>query len=243
MRTRARIIFAGLVLAIALAGGVAYATIPEASGVINACYRTSLDDQKGQLRLVDDPASCRNNELPIHWNQEGPQGIQGIQGIQGLQGIQGIQGIQGETGPTGPEGPKGDTGDTGAPGADGMNGTDGEDGQPGTNGTNGVDGAPGANGTNGTDGVSVTSALEAAGPNCANGGSKFTAANGTRYACNGAPGPAGTGLPQAYTKNETADTTFGGETPGTVVIIARSVPAGSYVVNADLAVLQHGPRA
>jgi hypothetical protein len=40
--------------------------------------------------------------------------------------------------------------------------------------------------------VSVTSAPEPAGVNCANGGSKFTAAgNAVTYACNGAPGSGG----------------------------------------------------
>jgi hypothetical protein len=94
----------------AIAGGVAYATIPDEAGVINGCYRTSLDDQRGQLRVVDDPASCRSNEVAIHWNQKGTQGIQGIQG---------------ETGATGPQGPKGDKGDTGETGPAGTNGTNG----------------------------------------------------------------------------------------------------------------------
>ena len=58
-------------------------------------------------------------------------------------------------------------------------------------GTPGTPGTPGTNGTNGTDGVSVTSATEAAGANCADGGSKFTAANGVTYACNGAKGDKG----------------------------------------------------
>ena len=58
-------------------------------------------------------------------------------------------------------------------------------------GTPGMPGTPGTNGTNGTDGVSVTSATEAAGANCADGGSKFTAANGVTYACNGAKGDKG----------------------------------------------------
>jgi hypothetical protein len=50
---------------LAVAAGVAYATIPDATGVINGCYRTSLDDQRGQLRVVDDPSSCRSNETAI----------------------------------------------------------------------------------------------------------------------------------------------------------------------------------
>jgi hypothetical protein len=52
-------------------------------------------------------------------------------------------------------------------------------------------GPPGQDGTNGKDGVSVTSATEPPGANCANGGSKFTAANGVTYACNGAKGDKG----------------------------------------------------
>jgi len=55
-------------------------------------------------------------------------------------------------------------------------------GPPGQNGTNG---------TNGTNGVSVTAATEPAGANCPTGGSKFTAANGVTYACNGVKGDDG----------------------------------------------------
>ena len=58
----------------------------------------------------------------------------------------------------------------------------GPPGVPGTNGTNG---------THGSNGISVTSATEPAGANCADGGSKFTAANGVTYACNGAKGDKG----------------------------------------------------
>jgi hypothetical protein len=67
-----------------------------------------------------------------------------------------------------------------------QKGQQGIQGSPGTNGTNGQDGQDGA------DGASVTSELEPAGANCTNGGSKFTAANGVTYACNGADG-AGSG--------------------------------------------------
>ncbi len=57
-----------------------------------------------------------------------------------------------------------------------------QQGPAGTNGTNG---------TNGHDGASVSSEVEAAGTNCAAGGSKFTAANNVTYACNGEQGVAG----------------------------------------------------
>jgi hypothetical protein len=55
----------------------------------------------------------------------------------------------------------------------------------------GPQGLRGANGIDGADGVSVTSTTEPAGANCADGGSKFTAANGVTYACNGAKGDQG----------------------------------------------------
>jgi hypothetical protein len=61
-----------------------------------------------------------------------------------------------------------------------------------------VQGPRGDPGTNGSNGQSVTATvLAVADPNCPFGGSQFTAANGTTYACNGAdgqpgaPGPAG----------------------------------------------------
>jgi len=70
-------------------------------------------------------------------------------------------------------------GQDGAPGAPGATGPAGPAGPAGKDGTNGTDGK---------DGISVSSAVEPAGTNCANGGSKFTAANGVTYACNGSDG-------------------------------------------------------
>jgi hypothetical protein len=54
-----------------------------------------------------------------------------------------------------------------------------------------VQGASGSAGATGANGVSVTSAVEPVGANCAKGGSKFTASNGVTYACNGAAGATG----------------------------------------------------
>jgi hypothetical protein len=69
--------------------------------------------------------------------------------------------------------------------------------QRGQQGLPGPQGAKGEKGDPGKDGVGVTSANEPAGTKCAYGGSAFTAANGTTYACNGAPGLAG-GLPALH---------------------------------------------
>jgi hypothetical protein len=142
--TRGRAAFLVALLALATAGGVAYATIPDSNGVYTACMLNGV----GTIRLIDKslPPSnrmshCRSGrETEINWNQTGPKGEQGLPGV------------------------------------------DGTDGPPGK------------------DGVSVTSAPEPAGANCASGGSKFTSASGATYACNGAageqgprgdPGPAG----------------------------------------------------
>ena len=107
----------------------------------------------------------------------------------------------------GPEGPPGPAGVAGADGFVGMNGQDGQDGLPGAPGAVGPAGADGANGRDGRDGANgapgapgapgaavVTVALPAGDATCAQGGAKFTDANGTvTYACSGAGGGGGSG--------------------------------------------------
>jgi hypothetical protein len=80
-------------------------------------------------------------------------------------------------------------------GKNGKNGTNGTNGTNGAQGPAGEKGAAGTNGTIGKDGVSVASSTEPKGANCKEGGSKFVAANGTTYACNGSPWTAGGTLP------------------------------------------------
>jgi hypothetical protein len=94
------------------------------------------------------------------------QGPTGPQGPAGPQGSQGMQGPKGDTGATGNTGPKGDQG---------------------------IQGPPGPQGTPGSNGVSVISSGLGIGQdtNCPYGGSKFIAASGTTYACNGAKGDQG----------------------------------------------------
>ena len=83
---RGRRVVIAVVAIFALAGGIAYAAIPDAAGVIQGCYRTSNDDQKGQLRVVESAASCRTNELPIQWNVTGAPGARGPAGEDGSDG-------------------------------------------------------------------------------------------------------------------------------------------------------------
>ena len=73
----------GLVLAacIIVAGGVAVASIPDGSGVIHGCYRTSSGHD---LRVIDSSTeSCTSNEVALNWNQTGPQGATGATGPAG----------------------------------------------------------------------------------------------------------------------------------------------------------------
>ncbi len=46
--------------------------IPDASGVIHACYRSN-----GVLRLVNGAGDCKKYETALSWRQAGPQGIPG----------------------------------------------------------------------------------------------------------------------------------------------------------------------
>lgn len=81
------------VAGISLLGIIAYASIPDAGGVIHGCYKTS----NGSLRVIDSAAvQCDpKNETPISWNQAGTQGPQGVQGEQGPIGPEGPAGAQG----------------------------------------------------------------------------------------------------------------------------------------------------
>jgi hypothetical protein len=56
-------------------GGIAYASIPDGSGVIHGCYGNS----NGQLRVIDDAQqTCKNQETPLDWNAQGPPGPSGL---------------------------------------------------------------------------------------------------------------------------------------------------------------------
>jgi Collagen triple helix repeat (20 copies) len=100
MRVLSRMCLPALVI-LAVAGGVAYATIPDGGGVIHACY----DKQSGQVRIFD-PAGgaikgCGKTEAETSWSQTGPQGPAGTAGAQGTQGPKGDPGSPGSQGPQG----------------------------------------------------------------------------------------------------------------------------------------------
>jgi hypothetical protein len=161
----------------------------------------------------------------------GPQGPAGDTGATGAPGPQGPTGAQGSTGPTGDQGATGDQGPTGDPGATGAQGPQGDKGDPGDTGPQGTTGPAGPAGA---DGVSVTSTRLAAGDeNCPNGGSSFTAANGTTYACNGTSGslggPLGQSAASVYSTSALAVVPEAGRTlvPGLTQTV--TVPANSLV--------------
>ena len=68
----------------------------------------------------------------------------------------------------------------------------GQQGPPGPQGAKGEPGAAGKDGAPGKDGVSVTTAAEAAGPNCAAGGVRLASVTGIAYICHGKDGRDGT---------------------------------------------------
>lgn len=64
-----------MVLTAGMAGGIAYASIPDPAGVIHGCYQKS----NGNLRVIDTQAGgkCGSTENPLGWNQTGPAGPRG----------------------------------------------------------------------------------------------------------------------------------------------------------------------
>lgn len=74
------------------AAGVAWASIPDANGVIHGCYQyTTTNGNYGKLRVFDTAKSggCNSLEKPLNWNQRG---------------VTGPTGATGSIGPTGPTG-------------------------------------------------------------------------------------------------------------------------------------------
>jgi hypothetical protein len=66
---------AGALAASALAGGVAWAAIPDSSGVIQGCYNSG-----GNLKVVSE-LPCPHGYTSLPWNQQGPKGDPGLDGV------------------------------------------------------------------------------------------------------------------------------------------------------------------
>lgn len=144
-------------IATAAVAGIARAAIPDANGVIKACYAKN----GGALRVAD-TGTCKSTEISISWNQIGPAGmtwrgewasgtsyqVRDAVLYQGSSYIA-IFANQGSTPPNSnwmllaSGGAKGDKGDTGAIGATGAQGPTGPQGPQGPEGPTGATGAAG----------------------------------------------------------------------------------------------------
>jgi hypothetical protein len=73
---------AAAAMAVAITGGaLAYASIPDANGVIHGCYTV----KGGALRVIDTAKgqTCATGQHALNWNQKGPQGPPGPAGVSG----------------------------------------------------------------------------------------------------------------------------------------------------------------
>ena len=131
MHVSKKLITAITSILVVAAGSAAFAAIPDAGGVIHACYLKS----GGSIRVIDATTmTCKATESALDWNQQGQQG---------LPGPQGPKGDTGAAGPAGPAGPQGAKGDTGAKGETGATGAAGPKGDTGPAGPAGPKGDPG----------------------------------------------------------------------------------------------------
>src|SRR6478735_1118084 len=89
----------GLVVGVGAAvAGIAYASIPDANGVIHGCYNSD----NGALRVFGkskDFQQCNTGEKALDWSQTGPTGPTGPTGLTGQRGGTGPTGATGATGP------------------------------------------------------------------------------------------------------------------------------------------------
>lgn len=141
-----RFVRLGLLIGVlfALAGGIAYATIPDANGVIHGCYTNQAVQGQHALWVADSTCPAGSTALP--WNQQGRRGPTGPAGARGATGPAGPRGGAGPTGPGGPQGWRGATGPQGPNGARGATGPGGPEGQRGDRGPTGPAGPPGGGG-------------------------------------------------------------------------------------------------
>jgi Phage Tail Collar Domain/Collagen triple helix repeat (20 copies) len=133
MRMRSKVgLAAATSLAALIAGSIAWATVPDANGVIHGCYSKAT----GKLRVTDaanaklKPCSM-SREVAVEWSRQGATGAAGPAGAAGSPGATGSAGATGLHGATGDAGATGATGATGEQGAKGETGATGPQGPAG----------------------------------------------------------------------------------------------------------------
>ena len=101
---RPAVVALAIVGALLVAGGIAYATIPDSSGVIHSCYHVNGQgtvDGSGTLRVIDpsssnkDGSACKHDEKALDFNQTGPPGQPGQQGPPGPTGPSDVYSVDG----------------------------------------------------------------------------------------------------------------------------------------------------
>jgi len=104
VRPRTRAVVFGVVVAATITVGVAYASVPDATGVIHGCYSNAGTHA---LRVIDTAKTpnCPKNTTSLTWNQMGPRGATGSTGPAGTPGATGATGPSRAPGPAGPPGP------------------------------------------------------------------------------------------------------------------------------------------
>src|SRR5580765_8708710 len=78
-----RVAVAFVVVVAIAAGGIAYASIPDANGVVHGCYNSD----NGALRVFGkskDYQQCSAGEKALDWSQTGPTGATGLSGASSL---------------------------------------------------------------------------------------------------------------------------------------------------------------
>jgi hypothetical protein len=90
--TGRRLTLIGLFVGVGVAvGGIAYAAIPDSSGLIHGCYQ-----KNGNLRVIDSTGKgCTTSEKPLSWSQTGLTGTTGAAGTTGPTGATGATGATG----------------------------------------------------------------------------------------------------------------------------------------------------
>lgn len=101
----------GLAVGLVVSGVVAAVAHP--GGPTRRVIHSCVNDETGEVVIVDRSDTCGAGWSPLDWNGKGPRGTQGPRGPEGDPGPEGQQGQRGPQGPSGPPGPKGQKGDSG----------------------------------------------------------------------------------------------------------------------------------
>ena len=128
-----RYLFLAAAAALVVGVGVSYASVPDSSGLIHACYQLhsgGVPADLGRLRIIDPSRGqhCLSDEAALTWNNKGMRGASGPAGPRGASGPSGPRGASGPQGASGPSGPQGASGPSGPQGASGPSGPQGASG-------------------------------------------------------------------------------------------------------------------